>query len=83
MHLQNTAAVKDKIEVLRLRIATLEKLFEQPASDEKEMKRREELLMYASGLRSDWMLKLSQETQRYRRAIAVVAREVCSSAIPR
>ena len=83
MRLQNTAAVKDKIEVLRLRIATLEKVFEQPASDEKEMKRREELLMYASGLRSDWMLKLSQETQRYRRAIAVVAREVCSSAIPR
>ena len=75
--------MKDKIEVLRLRIATLEKLFEQPASDEKEMKRREELLMYASGLRSDWVLKLSQETQRYRRAIAVVAREVCSSAIPR
>ena len=72
--------MKDKIEVLRLRIATLEKLFEQPASDEKEMKRREELLMYASSLRSDWMLKLSQETQRYRRAIAVVEREARSSA---
>ena len=46
-HPQNTAAVKDKIEVLLLRIAALEKLFEQPASDEKETRRREGLSMYA------------------------------------
>ena len=75
--------MKDKIEVLRLRIATLEKVFEQPASDEKETKHREELLLYASGLRSDWMLKLFQQTKRYRRAITANAREACSSAIPR
>ena len=55
--------MKDKIEVLRSRIAILEKLFEQPASDEKETKLREELLMYASGLRLDWILKPSQQAQ--------------------
>ena len=49
LHLQNTAGVKDKIEILLLRIATLEKLFGQPASDEKETKLREGLSMYASG----------------------------------
>ena len=51
-HLQNTVAVKDKIEILLPRIAALEKLFEQSASDEKEAKRREGLLMYAIGLHS-------------------------------
>ena len=56
MHLQNTVAVKDKIETLCSRIATLEKLFERPPSDDEEMERRGELLMYACGLRSDWML---------------------------
>jgi len=35
----------------------MEELFEKPASDEEESERREELLMYASGLHSDWMLK--------------------------
>ena len=53
---QKTVAVKDKIEVLRSRIAKLEEIFEKPASDEKETKRREGLLMYASGLRFDQML---------------------------
>ena len=57
--------MKDKIEVLRLRIATLEKLFEQPASDEKDTKLREGLLMYASRLRLDWVLNPSQQTQGY------------------
>jgi hypothetical protein len=42
--------------VLRARIAKLEKIFEKPASDEKETKRREGLLMYASGPRFDPML---------------------------
>ena len=55
--------MKDKIEVLRSRIAILEKLFEQPASDEKDTKLREGLLMYASRLRSDWVLNPSQQTQ--------------------
>ena len=59
MYLQNTVGVKDKIEILLSRIATLEKLFEQPASDEKETKLREGLSMYASGLRLDWILKSS------------------------
>ena len=59
MHLQNAAAVKDKIAILLPRIATLEKLFEQPASDEKETKLREGLLMYADALRLDRMLKPS------------------------
>jgi len=48
--LQNTAAVKDKIEILLSRIASLEKLFEQPAGNEKESKRREGVLMYAISL---------------------------------
>ena len=43
--------MKDKIEILRSRVAVLEELFGQPASDEKETKHREQLLMYASGLR--------------------------------
>ena len=48
--------MKDKIEILLPRIAALEKLFEQPAGDEKETRRREGLLMYAIGLHSEWML---------------------------
>jgi hypothetical protein len=59
-HLQKTIAVKDKIEILRSRIAMLEKLFEEPASDGKETERREGLLTYASGFCSDWMLKPCQ-----------------------
>ena len=47
--IQNTVAVKDKIRVLRLRIGTLEKHFEQPPSDEKETTLRETLLRYAGG----------------------------------
>ncbi|KAF9785740.1 hypothetical protein BJ322DRAFT_1210370 [Thelephora terrestris] len=38
-----TAAVKDKIESLGLRIATLEKVFERPTDDEVEKARREQL----------------------------------------
>ena len=56
MHLQNTVDVRDKMDALCSRIATLEKRFEKPASDEKETKRREELSMYANGLHSGWML---------------------------
>ena len=56
LHFQNTVAVKEKIEILRSRITTLERLFEQPTSDEKEIKLREVLSMYASGPRSDPML---------------------------
>ena len=59
-HLQKTVAVKDKIEILRSRIAMLEKLFEEPASDGKETERREGLLTYASGFYSDWILKPCQ-----------------------
>ena len=54
-HLQKTAAVKDKIEILCSRIDALEELFERPAGEEEETKRRNGLLTYASGLRSDWM----------------------------
>ena len=53
MHLQNTVAVRDKIELLRSRIAKLEKLFKEPASDKKEIKLREALLTYANSLLSD------------------------------
>ena len=59
LHLQNTLIVKDKIEVLHSRIAVLEKLFGRPASDKRETKRREGLLMYASSLCPGSMLKLS------------------------
>ena len=53
MDLQNAVAVKDKIEMLLSRIVTLEKLFEQVASDGKEKKLREGLSMYASGPHPD------------------------------
>jgi len=52
-HFQKTAAVKDKIEVLRLRIDALEELFGRPTGDENETKRRRGLSMYASGLGSE------------------------------
>lgn len=52
-------SLKDKIKVLRSRIALLENLFEEPAIDVKERKLREGLLVYASDLCSDWMLKPS------------------------
>jgi len=55
-HLQNTAAVKDKIEILLSRIAALERLFEQAAGDEKETKRRDGISMYEINLCSDWIL---------------------------
>jgi len=57
--LQNTVDVKDRIGALCTRIATLEKLFEKPAGDEKETERREELSVYASRLYSGWILKPS------------------------
>ena len=65
LRLQNTVAVRDKITILCSRIVALEKLFEQPASDEKETKLREELLRYASNARSEWVLKPSQQTQTH------------------
>jgi hypothetical protein len=52
-------AVKGKIEILQSRIAALEELFKRPAGDEKETKRREGLLTYASGLRLGSMLNPS------------------------
>lgn len=44
VHFQETAAVVGKIEVLSSRITFLEKIFEQPTSDEAEKRRRKELL---------------------------------------
>jgi len=57
-NLQNIAAVKDKIQILLSRITALEKLFESPAGDEKEIKRREGISVYAISFHSDWMLNL-------------------------
>ena len=49
----------ERINTLSLRIATLGECYEEPATGEAEEKElREKLLMYASGLRSEWMLKL-------------------------
>ena len=48
--------MKEKVGMLISRIATLEKFFEKPPSDE-EKKFREELLRYVSSLRPDLMLK--------------------------
>ena len=45
--------------MLQSRITALEKLFQPPASDEKERKLREGFLVYASGLCLDGMLKPS------------------------
>ena len=45
-NLQETAAVKDKIEVLRSRITKLEKVFKEPSVDEEERGRRKELLLF-------------------------------------
>jgi hypothetical protein len=59
LRLQEAVAVKDKIEILCSRITKLVKLFEEPAGDEEEQKRRGNLLMYASGLCLDHMLKAS------------------------
>jgi hypothetical protein len=56
---RDTVAVGDKIELLCSRITKLVKLFENPAGDEEEQKRRGNLLMSASGLRLDRMLKPS------------------------
>ena len=56
MDLQETAAVKEKIEVLRSRIAFLEKIFEQPAGDEAEKGRRDKLLTYVTGPHSNLLL---------------------------
>jgi len=44
------------VDILCLRVATLEKFFEEPVSDEKEAKHRDGLSMYASGLRSGIIL---------------------------
>jgi len=41
-----------------LRITALEKLFGQSASDEREIKRREGISMYAISFHSDWILSL-------------------------
>ena len=51
MGLQETAAVKEKIEVLRSRISVLEKIFKQPAGDKVEKGRRDKLLTYVTDLR--------------------------------
>jgi len=56
INLQETAAVKEKIEVLRSRVSVLEKVFEQSASDEAEKRRRDELLTYVNGLHSNPLL---------------------------
>ena len=53
---QNTVDVKDKIEMLCSRITMLVEIFKKPASDEGEIKRREGLLKYASGLSSGRIL---------------------------
>ena len=45
-YLQETAAVKDKIDVLHSRITKLEKVFEKPSVDEEERGRRNELLLF-------------------------------------
>jgi len=50
INLQETAAVKEKIDVLRSRIFVLEKVFEQPAGDETEKRRRDKFLTYVTGL---------------------------------
>lgn len=47
LHLQETTAVKDKIEAILSRIAKLEEIFKVPAGDEAGEKRRSELLRYA------------------------------------
>lgn len=59
IHLQETAAVQDKIEILRSRIAALEKLFQKSAGDAAETRRREGLLMYVTDLHSNRMLRTS------------------------
>lgn len=51
--------------MLSLRIGTLERHFEQPTSDEREIKLRETLLMYAGGSCFRRTLISFQETQRY------------------
>jgi len=50
LHPQNTVEVKDKIEILCSRITVLVELFEKPAGDEIERKRREGLLKYVDGV---------------------------------
>ena len=47
MRLQETAVVRDKIENLVIRIATLEARFETPPEDVTEQRRRRELIQYA------------------------------------
>jgi len=52
-HLQDTVAVRDKIDSLRSRITVLEPLFAAPAGDVAEGKRRNELLWYVIVLHPD------------------------------
>ena len=56
----NAVGLKDEIDTLSSRVVMLEKLFEDPASDEKETAHRDGLIMYATGLRSGWILKICQ-----------------------
>jgi len=48
INLQETAAVRDKIEALHSRIVVLEKFFEKPSGDKAETRRREELSTYVT-----------------------------------
>ena len=54
---QGTVDVKNKIEILCSRIATLVKLIGGSPSSNDEKKRREGLVKYVSCLRSGWILK--------------------------
>jgi len=56
---QGAVDVGNKIEILCSRITRLVELFERPASDEEEKKRRGELIKYASCFCSGQMLKPS------------------------
>jgi len=83
INLQETAAVRDKIEVLRSRIGTLEEIFDKPADEEEEKRRRGELLTYVIDLRSIRILRASQYTRNYGGNNRVVGPQVRGSTIHR
>ena len=65
IYIQDTAAVMDKVESLRSRVAALEKVFEKPTDDDAEKKRRKELQTCVDGtdLHSTRTLTASQKIQ--------------------
>ena len=72
MCLQETVAVRNKIQDLCARITKLEMIFRADTDDVAEKKRRDELLRYIIGPLLDSMLSSFQQVQKDRRQTRVI-----------